>query len=89
MSTQILDKNKTEENPQEEIVYEEITVRVPKKVMDLLRAFEKVIQITPKAYIEYNIIEVLRADLDADALFTMEKIVENFDLEPIFQQHDK
>jgi len=71
----------TEKTP---IEYEEITIKVPKQVMDLLRFACKTDGDTPKDYIERNVLDAVRADIDADALIQNTDLIKMFELKPIY-----
>jgi len=51
------------------VSYEQVTVRVPRAIMDLLRQCENQLKMTAKDYIEKSVVEMIRADLDASTLF--------------------
>ena len=69
------------------IEYEQVTVKVPKAVMDLLRFSESVIEQTPKEYIEWAIVEHVRAGIDArDFMPSSLDLTNKFNLNPVFQQ---
>lgn len=69
-----------------EIEYEEITVKVPKQIMDLLRYSEKMTEKTPKEYVEYCIVECVRADLDSDVFLSGHALAKSFNVQPIFKE---
>lgn len=71
-----------------ETEYVELTVKVPKKILDLLNDLEKFYGMTATEYIEYNIMWGVRADLDATGdgpFFDPEKIVERYGLKEILE----
>ena len=83
---QVEKKAKTEtEEPQQslEIEYETVTLRIPKKIMDFLRSMEKPWNQTPTEYLEYQLIDEVRADLEAA---TGEEFIAWFDLATVFYQ---
>jgi hypothetical protein len=59
---------------EEEMV--EVKLKLPKAVMDLLRALEK----DPTKYLEYSIMDAIRADLDAGILTDPETLNESLKL---------
>lgn len=66
--------------------YEEVTVRIPKAVMDFLRDFEK----DPKAYIERRILDDVECDLDSlnqaeVSSIRKKKVIEKYGLEAVFK----
>jgi hypothetical protein len=71
-----------------EIEYEQVTIRLPKVVLDFLRSMEKTISMTPKEYIEYNTVCSIRADIDdLDAFVpSPEEVAKAWNLNPIFKQ---
>jgi hypothetical protein len=71
----------------EEIKYEQLTIRVPVAIMDFLRGHEKDMSWTAKDYIEYNVIERVRADLDAGDVFVLsaKEPADGWQLNPIFK----
>jgi len=54
----------------------EVKLRLPKVVMDLLQAVDK----NPAKYLEYSILEAIRADLDAGVLIDPATIPESLKL---------
>lgn len=62
----------------EEIEYEEVTIRVPKRVMDYLRR----IYGDAVEHLEYHVVDHVRADLDA---MSGRELVGLFGLETVFQ----
>ncbi len=88
MSKQTL-KQPIEENQLEtieNIQFEEVTVKIPKKIMALLRANQKACGETPKEYIEYHIVDVVRANIDAEAFFsTPKQMTDAWELDSIFK----
>lgn len=69
------------EDNEQVIGYEVVQLRVPKKVMDLLR---DCLDEPVHKYLERSIIETVKADIDACALVSPEKIKEKYGLEEIF-----
>ena len=56
-------------NMSEKIEFENITIRAPKKILDFLRAHEENLGRTAEEYIELNIVQCVKADLDAGDVF--------------------
>jgi len=54
-----------------------VKIRIPKNVIEMLRALEK----DPQKYLEYSIIQVVKADLDAGILASKEALIEKYGLE--------
>lgn len=70
-----------------EIEYEQVTVKVPKRVMELLRFSASVLEQTPEQWIEYTIVDNVRAGLDSgqflpDGLALAKK----FNLNPVLKE---
>ncbi|MEM0253247.1 MAG: hypothetical protein QXK78_01640 [Candidatus Bathyarchaeia archaeon] len=69
------------ETKKQKIEYETVQLKIPKNIMNLLRdSLEGSIE----EYLEYSIIEVVKADLEADALISHKKIIEKYKLQEIF-----
>lgn len=71
-----------------EIVYESVTIHVPKAIMDFLRAHEKILGSTPERYIEYSLVDQVRADIDNGEVFRpySEEIVKQWNLDIVFKE---
>lgn len=70
-----------------EIEYEQVTVKVPKRIMDMLRACEGVMGHSVEEYLEYNIVNMVHGDMDDPALNLMmdrKEFVDKYGLNPIF-----
>lgn len=68
-----------------EIEFESITIKVPKNVMNLLRAYSKHgLEMTANEYLEYSILQAVKADLDIGDVFTLEpeEIINQYNLNP-------
>lgn len=64
---------------------ETVTIKVPKAVMNLLEAYSKRgLGMTANEYLEYSILQAVRADLDAGDVFTIEpqETIRLYDLNP-------
>jgi hypothetical protein len=70
----------------EKIEYETVTVKVPKAVMDLLRFSASVLEETPEEWIQYSVIDRVRADVDAGVFLPGTKaLTDKFNLNPVFE----
>lgn len=70
-----------------QIEYENITVKIPKGILDLLREVAPVTKTTPKEWVEYAIVEQVRAGLESDEFLpTPQDMAEQFKLNPIFKE---
>lgn len=81
------DVEETQAETSLKIEYEQIAVKVPKLILDFLRAHEQDMGMTAKEYIEHNVISAVRSDLDAGDVFHPEakELAENWNLNPIFK----
>ena len=73
---------------QQQIELEEVTLRVPKLIMDFLRKHEKRLEEgTVQRYLERNIVGCVRADIDAVTVFAgePEDVIKTHKLDPIFK----
>lgn len=72
-----------------EIEFEEVRVRVPKAVMDLLRTFKGD---DLQEYLTYTIVQDVASALSSDChygeIVSFEAIMEKFNLKPIFEAFD-
>lgn len=67
--------------------YEQVTVNVPKPVMDLLQFSESVIEQTPAEFAEMAIVKTVRAMVDSGEFLPDAKaIADKFKLNPVFQE---
>ena len=66
---------------EEKIEFETVQVRIPKRIMDMLRKYEHDID----GYLTYVIVDFIKADLEAGALADYEDIIREFNLQPIFK----
>jgi hypothetical protein len=74
-------KTKESEKPE----FESVTVKVPKNIMNLLRAYSKQgLEMTVEEYLECSVLQSVKADLDAGDVFTVEaeQIIRLYDLNP-------
>lgn len=66
---------------------EQITIELPKNIMDILRFAQTTIEQTPKEWIEYKVIDAVRAALEtAEFLPSGKTLAEKFGLTPIFKE---
>jgi hypothetical protein len=66
------------------IELETVQVKIPKAILQLLSDF---LDEPINTYIERSIITAVKADLEADALISHEKIIQKYNLAPVFQNH--
>jgi len=68
------------------IEYEEVKIRVPKQVMELLRFAVPVTEMTPEEWIEYTTVDNVRAGLEAnDFLPDAKALADKFQLNPVLK----
>ena len=70
----------------ESIGYGEITIELPKQILELLRFVEKTDGDVPKDYIERCVLDGIRADIDADTLISNFNLIEKFQLKPLYRK---
>jgi hypothetical protein len=63
------------------IQFENVTLRIPKKLMDFLRRMPGGYGSSPIAYLEYSVVDMIRADLEA---LNGQEIIEWNGLGPVF-----
>jgi hypothetical protein len=61
----------------------ELKLRLPKVVMDLLRAVHK----DPERYLVHSILQIIVSDLDGGALADPQGLIEKFNLAPVLKEH--
>ena len=67
---------------QKEIEFETVTLKVPKRIMDLLRDHEKDV----KGYLEYLVVDSLRSEVDAEVFGSEPKeVADAWKLNPVFK----
>jgi hypothetical protein len=66
----------------EQIETEQVTIQLPKKLMDFLRAHFKD---PAKEYIQYSVIDSIRADINTDNVF-LDSIIKKYDLDPSLKE---
>jgi hypothetical protein len=76
-------QEKAETEKKVEIEFEEITLRIPKKLMEFLRKTPGGYGPSPVAYLEHSIVDVIRSDLEA---LSGEEIIEWNGLGPVFRE---
>lgn len=69
----------TTEQKQKPIEYEQVTVKVPKLIMDYLRKTED----DPKVWLEETVVDSVRAELEG---MTGKEWIEHFKLGPVFKE---
>ena len=77
-------KKSKQEQP-ENTEFESVTIKVPKSVMDLLRAYSKHgLGMAANEYLEYSVLQAVKADLDMGDVFTLEpeEIINQYNLNP-------
>lgn len=76
-------ESKTEKTFKEEEKAEEITVRVPKAVMNFLTGHVK----NPEQYVQNAVLRQFQGDINSDQYFyAPERIIKLYNLAPIFEQ---
>jgi len=73
----------------EKIEYVELRLKVPKAIVDLLRAHETDLGESAEEYLEYNIVAAVCADLDAwedSPYFKSPDLIQRFGLEKVFDE---
>ena len=82
-----LDELKKPETDKTPIEYEQVTVKIPKAVMDLLRHTQPIAGKTPEQYIEYYVVEGIRSRMDSgEFLPTSKDVADQFNLNPVFKE---
>ena len=66
---ELVKKREKQLTQKKEIAYEEVTLRVPKLVMDLLREHERIISMKVTEYLERAIVIIVKAEVDAHEQF--------------------
>lgn len=67
----------------------EITIRVPQGIVDFLKDMEKILGMTVKEYIVYNLAGVVVADLDEGSVFfDPQRFAEKYRLTSFFKEQD-
>ena len=66
---------------EEKIEFETVQVRIPKRIMDMLRKYKDDID----GYLTYSIVSFIRADLETGVFADFEDIIKEFNLQPIFK----
>lgn len=69
------------------IEYEQMTINVPKQVMKLLKFAESTLKGTPKEWVEYILVDHVRANIDSgDFLPDATELTKMFNLNPVFKE---
>jgi len=81
------EKRKMQKQAEKPIEYESISIEVPKQVMELLRASESILEMSPKEWIEYYLVDAVRSSIDSD-MFTdsPKELADKFSLTPVFKE---
>ena len=66
---------------EEKIEFETVQVRIPKRIMDMLRKYEDDID----GYLTYSIVSFISADLETGVFADYEDIIKEFNLKPVFK----
>jgi len=77
--------NESEREQLKNTEFEQVTIKVPKNVMNLLRAYSKHgLGMTAAEYLECSVLQSVRGDLDAGDVFTLEaaEIISQYNLNP-------
>lgn len=74
----------------EQIEYEEITVKIPKAIMEFLKDHEDMLEEKTEDYLERCIVGVVSSDIESQDCFVLSpvKLVKKYKLEPIFKKFD-
>jgi len=74
----------------EQIEYEEITVKIPKAIMNFLKDHEDMLEEKTEDYLERCIVGSVAADIESQDCFVLspKKMVKKYELQPIFKQFD-
>lgn len=70
------------------IMYEEVTVRVPKPILRFLKDMEKALDQTVEEFIETSVVEMVESQLAGGGFFNPNYILEKYDLKPTFKAYD-
>lgn len=70
-----------------EIEYETVTLKIPKKILELLRDSEKSLEETATQYMERCIVDLVRADIETADCFVLSprRLTERYNLDPVFK----
>jgi len=71
---------------------EEVVIQVPRKIMTFLRAMEPSLGQTVEEYLQYSVVEGVRADIDyaeghGTPFFDINALVRRFKLNKVFKRH--
>jgi hypothetical protein len=74
----------------EQIEYEEITVKIPKAIIEFLKDHEDMLEEKAEEYLERCIVGVVSSDIESQDCFVLSpvKLVKKYKLEPIFKKFD-
>jgi hypothetical protein len=81
-------QEKAETKKKVKIEFEEVTLKIPKAIMKLLRDNEKSLEETAIEYLEHSLVDMVRADIETQDCFvpTPRGIVERYNLDPVFKE---
>jgi hypothetical protein len=79
---------KAETEKKVKIEFEEVTLKIPKAIMKLLRDSEKSLEETAIEYLEHSLVDMVRADIETQDCFvlTPRQVVEQYNLDPVFKE---
>ncbi|RLI00075.1 hypothetical protein DRO19_00545 [Candidatus Bathyarchaeota archaeon] len=66
---------------EDKIEFETVQVRIPKRIMDMLRKYEDDID----GYLTHSIVDFIRVDLETGVFSDYEGIIKEFNLKPVFK----
>lgn len=74
----------------EQIEYEEITVKIPKAIMEFLKDHEGMLEEKTEDYLERCIVCSVSADIESQDCFVLSpiKMVKKYKLQPVFKKFD-
>jgi len=75
-------RNRQRQKELAKIEFENVTLRIPKRLMDFLRRTPGGYGSSPVAYLEYSVVDHIKADLEA---LSSEEIIEWSGLGPVFR----
>lgn len=69
--------------------YVELTVKLPKRLVDFLKGMEKTMGMSLEEFIEHSVVQTVGACLDSEDLFvpSSNDIIEKYGLEAILKEH--
>jgi hypothetical protein len=75
-------------NAKTKIEFEEVTLKIPKGIMELLRDNKANLEETPTQFLERSLVDLIRADIDAGDCFvpTPRELAARYNLDPVFKE---